>query len=76
MIKTRFQIIDGAKRLRAECIQIVADAEHWNKFVRKSGEPRIDPDPNGELARTVKAVDRMLANEIRICEPPTPGAQP
>lgn len=68
-MKTRLQIINEAKRIRAEYQQIICDTEYWNTQVRKEHEPPIDPDPDGELKRTIERIDLMLANEIRICEP-------
>lgn len=68
-MKTRLQIVNEAKRIRAECLQIFTDAEHWNTSVRKHHEKIIDPDPDGFLKRTIERIDSMLANEIRICEP-------
>lgn len=68
-MKTRLQIVNEAKRIRAECVQIFNDAEYWNNTVRKPGMAPIDPDPDGQLARTIRGIDAMLENEIRICEP-------
>lgn len=42
----RGEIIRKAKRIRAECIQILNDAEYWNSNVRKPYERLIDPDPD------------------------------
>lgn len=68
-MKTRFQIIAKAKHIRAECLQILTDADYWNTHVRKECEAQIDPDPDGQLKRTIESIDVMLANEIRISEP-------
>jgi uncharacterized coiled-coil DUF342 family protein len=67
--KTRAEIINEAKRIRAECQQIFTDCEHWNSNVRKPHEAQIDPDPDGQLKRTIQAVDKMLEGEIRVCNP-------
>lgn len=69
MAKTRQEIIDEAKRIRAECLDIIATAEYWNTNVRKPHEAVIDPDPDGFLARTIASIDKGLENEIRISEP-------
>lgn len=66
-MKTRQEIIDEAKRIRAECQQILLDGEHWNN-IHPNEEP-IDADPEGQLKRTIAGIDAMLENEIRICEP-------
>ncbi len=68
-MKTRLEIINEAKRIRQECLQIIWDAEHWNTSVRKAHEEPIDPDPDGQLRRTIDGIDAMLAKEIRICKP-------
>jgi hypothetical protein len=68
-MKTRFEIIEGVKRLRRESQQIINDAESWNLNFRKPGADLIDPDPDGELKRIIAACDACLANEIRISEP-------
>lgn len=58
---TRSQIIDNAKRIRANCIGLIADARHWSEH--HPDEERIDPDADGALTRIITAIDKMLANE-------------
>lgn len=69
-MKTRLEIVNEAKRIRSECLDIINTAEHWNGSVRKPHEKAINPDPDGFLRRTITNIDAMLANEIRISEPP------
>jgi hypothetical protein len=61
--KTRQQLIDEAKRLSAELGQIFLDVEHWNRIHPE--ETPIDPDPEGELGRMKKSLDRGIERESR-----------
>jgi hypothetical protein len=56
----RKRILSEMKRIRKEIEQIFVDAESWNENARPDGEPRIDPDPTGQLEQLVKAIDRTL----------------
>lgn len=51
------------RKLKEEIEQIFTDAEYWNSRVRKAGEPKIDPDPDGELGRMLKSITASLAKE-------------
>ena len=67
-MKTREEIISEWKRIRIEIQQIFNDAEYWNENVRKPHEERIDPDPDGSMAKRLKGIDALLEKEIRIAK--------
>lgn len=62
-MKTRDDIIQDAKRIKAEVEQVFMDAASWNDYstARKRGCAPIDPDPYGELRRLLTAIDAFLA---------------
>ena len=62
-MKTRQEIIDEAKRLRAEISQVFLDVGYWNTHVRTPDEAEIHPDPDGTLARLAASIDAMLERE-------------
>lgn len=72
-MKTRQKIINDVRKQLAEVNQLFTDTEYWNENVRKPHEKRIDPDPDGEMAKIKAGYERCLANEIRISEPKTHG---
>lgn len=49
---------------RSEAKDLIATVEHWNEHVRKSHEERIDPDPSGDLAMVIQAVEKMAETEL------------
>ena len=61
--------MDEVRRIIADINQQFIDAEHWNTSCRKEGEEPINPDPDGQLARTKERLHGMLANEIRVDNP-------
>ena len=64
-MKTRAQMLDHARSLRAEIDQIFTDAAVWNDFsdARRVGYAPINPDPDGQLRRIADGIDRILAND-------------
>lgn len=64
-MKTREQIVNEAKKQLAEIRQYFNDVSHWNN-TRGKKEGLIDPDPDGSMHRCQKALEEMLAKEIRV----------
>jgi hypothetical protein len=54
------EIMDRARKLRADIAQTFADAAHWNSINVPHKGPPIDPDPDGKLKRIAAGIDRML----------------
>jgi hypothetical protein len=59
----RQELMIRAQRLRAEITQLFIDAGIWNEEMRRTGEAKIDPDPDGKLARAAASIDRMLRDK-------------
>lgn len=64
MASDRTLIIARMKILRLDIKQYFDDVNHWNIFIRKEGEERIEPDPRGELTKLLKALDDGLRREV------------
>jgi hypothetical protein len=56
----RAKLIQRVIELRAECRQILTDAEYWNANVRKPSEEPVDPDPDGTLALLIEKLDAQV----------------
>ena len=59
-IQEKLEIIQKAIRIREEIEQIFTDTISWNNNARKEGEPPIDPDPDGKLAKMASALDKFI----------------
>lgn len=57
----RAELIERAKKLRAEIEQIFIDTQHWNSRNAPWKGPAIDPDPDGELRRLADGLDQTIA---------------
>ena len=60
----RQRIINECARIAAESEQIIIDVEHWNDL-HPEQEP-IHPDPDGRLARIIRAMKATLASEAKL----------
>jgi|GEM_PF-5477822 len=49
---TREHLMQDNLRQRLAIEKMFTDADEWNRTVRKPGEEKIDPDPDGTLAET------------------------
>ncbi len=65
-MKTRSELINKVNALRASCLQVFIDVEHWNTFTRKPEEAIIKADPDGKLSAIIKGVGAMMENESKI----------
>lgn len=57
----REELINRAKKQRAEILQLFSDAEHWNNT--HTVFERVDPDPDGQLKRILSGLNQCLERE-------------
>lgn len=60
----RVQLIRRAHGHKAEILQIYRDAERWNRL--HPAEVPIDPNPDGDLLRSLLACERVLVDLMGI----------
>ena len=57
MSKVRDHLLARREVLRAEILQVFADAEHWNRV--HPDDEQIDADPDGEFAALLQRLQGM-----------------
>jgi hypothetical protein len=60
----RAELVDRAHRIKWEIIQYFRDIAYWNRHILPPGEPPIDPDPDGEMARCLEFCERTILGEM------------
>ncbi len=58
-VRSRVELIEDLKRLRASIEQMFIDAVKWND----GRVDPVDPDPNGEMRKMADSIDAVLATD-------------